>query len=75
MVSRLHEQRHRCARNKTKLRENKAKAQPTSRAMPDRGSVRMNDNIWPAQYSTLTSLAKSVFKSTAFVATHFLFSG
>ena len=54
------------ARNKVKLRDNKARTQPTSRSKPNWGSIRMNDNIGPAYHSTLASLAKSVFKSTAY---------
>ena len=52
MVSRCREQRHGYATDKVKLRDNKARTQLTSRAKPDRGSIRMNDNIWPAKYST-----------------------
>ena len=48
MVSRSHEQRYVYARSKVKLRDNRARTQPTSRAKPDRGSIRMNDNLGPA---------------------------
>ena len=54
------------ARHKVILRNIKARTQPNIRAKPDRGSIRMNDNIGPAYYSTLASSAKSLFKSSAF---------
>ena len=45
MISRSHEERNMYAINKVNLHDNKARSSLLAKVKPDRGSIRMNDNI------------------------------